>query len=76
MTAVQNIGAFIALPIAPVISDQLGRRKGIFIGGIIILGGVALQCQSVNITQFIIARGLCESILFGQVGVAHARDGS
>ncbi|KAG8955076.1 hypothetical protein FRC04_009533 [Tulasnella sp. 424] len=58
MTSVQNIGAFLALPIAPVISDMLGRRKGIFVGGIVMLGGVALQCQSVNITQFILARGM------------------
>ncbi len=60
MTSVQNIGAFLALPIAPMISDQLGRKKGIFIGGVFMLGGVALQCQSTTIAEFIVARGLSE----------------
>lgn len=58
LTSVQNIGGFIALPLAPYITDGLGRRKGIFIGGVIMLGGVALQAQAQNVTQFIIARGM------------------
>ncbi|KAG8884756.1 hypothetical protein FRB97_003276 [Tulasnella sp. 331] len=58
LTSVQNIGGFIALPFAPFVSDGLGRRNGVFIGGMIMLGGVALQSQSVNVAQFIAARGL------------------
>lgn len=64
LTSVQNIGGFIALPFAPYITDGLGRKKGIFVGGIIMLGGVALQAQAVNVTQFILARGLSESERF------------
>lgn len=60
LTSVQNIGGFIALPFAPYVTDGLGRRKGIFMGGVIMLGGVVLQSQSVNTTQFILARGLSE----------------
>ncbi|KAG8992051.1 hypothetical protein FRB95_004097 [Tulasnella sp. JGI-2019a] len=58
LTSVQNIGGFIALPIAPFVTDGLGRRKGVFIGGIIMLGGVALQAQATNVAQFIAARGM------------------
>ncbi|KAG9014660.1 hypothetical protein FRB94_011838 [Tulasnella sp. JGI-2019a] len=58
MNNVQNICAFLALPLAPLVSDSLGRRQGIFIGSLLILGGTALQSQCENITQFILARGL------------------
>ncbi|KAG8853281.1 hypothetical protein FRB96_008366 [Tulasnella sp. 330] len=58
LTSVQNIGGFIALPIAPYVTDGLGRRKAVFIGSLIMLGGVALQAQSRNVAQFIAARGM------------------
>ncbi|KAG8904531.1 hypothetical protein FRB99_001614 [Tulasnella sp. 403] len=58
MTSVQNIGALCALPFAPLVSDGLGRRKGLFIGSCIMLGGVALQSQSISIVQFILSRGM------------------
>ncbi|KAG8974115.1 hypothetical protein FRC05_007863 [Tulasnella sp. 425] len=58
MTCVQNIGALCALPFAPIVSDQLGRRMGLFIGSCIMLGGVALQTQSISIEQFILSRGM------------------
>lgn len=58
MTSVQNIGALVALPFAPLVSDGLGRRKGLLIGSCIMLGGVALQTQSISIVQFILSRGM------------------
>lgn len=61
MTCVQNIGALCALPFAPIVSDQLGRRMGLFIGSCIMLGGVALQTQSISIEQFILSRGMSKS---------------
>lgn len=58
LTSVQNLGSLIVLPFAPLLTDGLGRRKAIFVGGIIMLGGVVLQVQSRDVWQFIIARGL------------------
>ncbi|KAG9037811.1 hypothetical protein FRB95_004098 [Tulasnella sp. JGI-2019a] len=58
LTSVQNIGGFIALPLAPYVTDGLGRRKGIFLGSVIMLGGVALQAASSSVGQFIAARGM------------------
>ncbi|KIO22815.1 hypothetical protein M407DRAFT_27690 [Tulasnella calospora MUT 4182] len=58
LTNVQNIGGLIALPFAPLVTDGLGRRKAMFVGGMIMLGGVVLQVQSLDVSQFIIARGL------------------
>jgi sugar porter (SP) family MFS transporter len=69
MISVQNIGALIALPMAPLASDGLGRRKALFTGATIMLGGVALQTLSTNIVHFIIARGL---IGFGLCFAANA----
>lgn len=62
LTNVQNIGGLIALPFAPLITDGLGRRKAMFVGGTIMLGGVVLQVQSLDVAQFILARGMSESL--------------
>lgn len=56
--SVQNIGALLALPFAPILSDKLGRRKTLFTGALIMCGGVTLQTMAADINQFIIARGL------------------
>ncbi|KDQ15950.1 hypothetical protein BOTBODRAFT_130708 [Botryobasidium botryosum FD-172 SS1] len=56
--SVQNIGALLALPIAPYASDNLGRRKGLLVGSCIMLGGVALQTMATTITLFILSRGM------------------
>ncbi|KAG8962512.1 hypothetical protein FRC05_005313 [Tulasnella sp. 425] len=58
LTNVQNIGGLIALPFAPLVTDGLGRRKAMFVGGTIMLGGVVLQVQSLDVAQFILARGM------------------
>jgi MFS family permease len=58
LNAVQNIGAIAGLPLAPYVTDGLGRRAGILIGSIIMLAGVAMQATSNTIGVFIASRGL------------------
>jgi len=54
----QNIGGLVGLPITPFASDNLGRRPTLFMGSVIMLGGVALQFASTTIQMFIAARVL------------------
>ncbi|CDZ97669.1 hexose transporter [Phaffia rhodozyma] len=58
LNAVQNIGSIVGLPIAPYVTDLLGRRAGIFVGSIIMLVGVAMQASSNVLAVFIASRGL------------------
>ncbi|KZS92517.1 general substrate transporter [Sistotremastrum niveocremeum HHB9708] len=58
MTSAQNIGALLALPIAPFISDGLGRRRALFVGSTIMLAGVAMQSTTTGVPEFIAARGI------------------
>jgi MFS family permease len=58
LNAVQNIGAIAGLPLAPYVTDGLGRRAGILIGSIIMLAGVAMQATCNTIGVFIASRGL------------------
>lgn len=46
----------IGSPVAAVVSDRLGRRKGMFIGAWIIIIGMILGATASHIAQFIIAR--------------------
>lgn len=50
------------MPIAPILSDTLGRRAALFIGSCIICAGVLLQCLSKTIAMFIGARFVSEYI--------------
>ena len=49
-----------AMPITPIASDKLGRRAGLFIGSMIMLCGVALQCAANTVAMFIGARFISE----------------
>ncbi|KAK5734463.1 hypothetical protein LTR17_008964 [Elasticomyces elasticus] len=42
-TAIQNIGAFTALPFSPYVADMFGRRVGVEVGLIILFVGVIIQ---------------------------------
>ena len=42
-TAIQNIGAFCALPFSPYAADLFGRRVGVAVGIVIILIGTVIQ---------------------------------
>ncbi|PIL35603.1 MFS general substrate transporter [Ganoderma sinense ZZ0214-1] len=52
------ISAAQGLPFTPFSADNLGRRPTLFIGAVIMLAGVALQCSATTIGMFIGARGL------------------
>ncbi|KAG9099118.1 hypothetical protein FS749_002078 [Ceratobasidium sp. UAMH 11750] len=54
--AIQNIGSLCAIPLASFISDQFGRRAGIFSGASTILAGAIIQTLVRNIATFIAAR--------------------
>jgi sugar porter (SP) family MFS transporter len=56
--AIQSIGALAGIPPAPYVSDYLGRRSGIIVGAIIILGGAILQTCTQNFAMFVGARFL------------------
>ncbi|KAI0091287.1 general substrate transporter [Irpex rosettiformis] len=57
ISAAQVIGSIVALPLTPIVSDNLGRRPTLFIGSVIMLVGAILQTLSRNIGTFIGARG-------------------
>ncbi|KAK5676105.1 hypothetical protein LTS10_011395 [Elasticomyces elasticus] len=42
-TAIQNIGAFTALPFSPYVADMFGRRVGVEVGLVILFVGVIIQ---------------------------------
>lgn len=54
--AIQSIGAFCAIPLAPYVSDGLGRKAGILLGAIIVLIGAILQTCTQNLGMFVGAR--------------------
>jgi len=56
LNAAQSIGCIAALPFAPLIADNLGRRSSLFCGSLIMLAGIALQTASKTVPVFIAAR--------------------
>lgn len=48
------------MPFTPFASDTLGRRSALFIGSLIMLAGVALQCSALSVAMFIGARFVSE----------------
>ncbi|KAG6838933.1 hypothetical protein C0991_007192, partial [Blastosporella zonata] len=58
LNAIQNIGSLAAYPIAPYVSDGLGRRPTIFIGALIMCIATAVQTASQSVGMFIGARCL------------------
>ncbi|KAI0064231.1 hexose transporter [Artomyces pyxidatus] len=69
LNAIQNIGSLAAYPMAPYLSDGLGRRATIFIGAFIMLIATALQTAAQSVGMFIGARFL---IGFGLTFAANA----
>ncbi|KAF8887524.1 general substrate transporter [Infundibulicybe gibba] len=69
LNAIQSIGSLVALPIAPYLSDGLGRRSAIFIGALIMCCATAIQTASQSVGMFIGARFL---IGFGLTFAANA----
>ncbi|KAG6908546.1 hypothetical protein DXG01_004179 [Tephrocybe rancida] len=56
INAAQSIGGLVSLPIAPFISDGVGRRATLFLGSLIMLAGVAVQTSAQNVSVFIASR--------------------
>ncbi len=52
----QTIGAVASLPIAPLLTDRLGRRHPVAIGSLFCLLGVGLQSGAINAGMFIAGR--------------------
>lgn len=64
MVAAQTFGSLLALPIAPLLSDGIGRRKTLCLGSTILCGGVILQAMATGVAHFVASRcmvgiGLC-----------------
>ncbi len=55
-SAAYALGAIASTPFSAVISDRFGRRWSIFIGSLIMMVGVIVQCASSAIGQFIAGR--------------------
>lgn len=49
-------GSIVGAPFAAVVSDKLGRRKTMFVGGIIIIIGTIIIASSSTIPQFVVGR--------------------
>jgi sugar porter (SP) family MFS transporter len=56
LNAIQNVGALAATPIAPYVTDGVGRKKAIFLGAVIMIIGTILQTASQTVGMFIAAR--------------------
>ena len=67
LNAIFPVGSIIALPVVPYIADILGRRIGVMIGCLIMLGGVVLQTIGINFGMLVASRFF---IGFG-VAIAH-----
>ena len=52
----QNIGALAGLPIAPYLSDGVGRRPTVFIGASIMAVATAIQSAAQSVGMFVWAR--------------------
>ncbi|KAF9787904.1 hexose transporter [Thelephora terrestris] len=56
LNAIQNVGALVALPFAPYLSDGMGRRPSVIFGAGIMVVGTVLQTASQSVGMFIGAR--------------------
>jgi MFS family permease len=52
MSAAYSLGAIVALPFVPTVTDRFGRRNAIIFGSIIMVIGAALQTASQNCGLF------------------------
>ncbi|KAI0408462.1 putative MFS lactose permease [Xylaria palmicola] len=51
-----TVGSIVGAPFAAIISDKVGRRKTMFVGGVIIIIGTAIIASSSTIAQFVVGR--------------------
>ena len=58
----QSIGAILAYPFVPYVSDEFGRRAAMFLGALIMCGATVLQTASSSVSMFIGARCVPRSL--------------
>jgi MFS family permease len=51
-----NSGSMVGAPFAAIISDKLGRRKGMFIGGFVIILGAIIAASGTTVAQLVVGR--------------------
>lgn len=51
-----SLGSFIGLFFVPCVCDTLGRKRGVILGSVIVVGGVALQAGAANYEMFLASR--------------------
>ena len=56
LRSLENNAATQALPLVPLVSDNLGRRASMFLGALIMLAGVIMQWAASSVPVFIGAR--------------------
>ncbi|KIM63741.1 hypothetical protein SCLCIDRAFT_1213888 [Scleroderma citrinum Foug A] len=56
LNAIQSIGFLVGCPVAPYLSDGIGRRKTVFVGAVTMLVATAVQTASQSVHMFIAAR--------------------
>ncbi|KAH7926788.1 general substrate transporter [Leucogyrophana mollusca] len=56
MSAMYSLGAIVAVPLVPYVTDTMGRRRAIVFGSVLMIIGAVLQAAAQNLAMFIIAR--------------------
>ncbi|KAF8652265.1 hypothetical protein AX16_004481 [Volvariella volvacea WC 439] len=56
MSAIYSLGAIVALPLVPIVTDVLGRRRAIWFGSILMVIGAVIQTASQNFAMFVMSR--------------------
>ncbi|KAF9004318.1 hypothetical protein BDQ17DRAFT_1424758 [Cyathus striatus] len=56
MSAMYSLGAIVALPLVPLVTDGLGRRNAILFGSILMVIGAIIQTASQNFAMFVMSR--------------------
>lgn len=51
-----SIGSMLAIPVVPYVADYFGRRAGVVLGCVIMLGGVAMVSIGYRIALFVVGR--------------------
>ncbi|ORY62389.1 lactose permease [Pseudomassariella vexata] len=51
-----TVGSMVGAPFAAILSDRLGRKKGMFIGGLVIIVGMILVSTASTVPQFVVGR--------------------
>ncbi|KAM0425278.1 hypothetical protein ACHAPT_009596 [Fusarium lateritium] len=58
VNAAQSFGSILALPLCGLLSDKIGRRKTLLLGGVIITLASVIQAAAVNYAMFVASRVL------------------